>query len=324
MKKIIINILVIMAALSVAALAGDEGKGGQPGAFRDMDIGGRPSAMGGAFVAIAEGGVGYLYNPAGLALNRRYSASFAYRAMHLDRQMGYASIAIPAKEEARLSFNWLYAGTDPLEPRNEQGYIIDGEEISYSENLFGVTFAKRFIPWMLLGGRLFYAQNNIANINAYTIGVDFGSLFLIDARKTFLNPAFPLLQAGLSVENLGASYRWTTGTYWETRGVDQGASVDESFPANFRPGLALSNPGRYMVSADLEINTASMVKTHFGGEYTYDRTLSFRAGLDEWHPTFGIGVFKKFTGFGVWIDFSYLTDKVDEGDDVLVSVDVAF
>jgi hypothetical protein len=113
--------------------------------------------MGGAFTAVAEGAVGYIYNPAGLAQTHDYTVGFAYRAMHLDRRLGYFSAGIPAKEEARLSLDWLHAGTDPLDARDEQGNIIPGEEISYSENMIGVTFAKKFGKNIILGGKIFYA-----------------------------------------------------------------------------------------------------------------------------------------------------------------------
>jgi hypothetical protein len=154
--------------------------------------------------------------------------------------------------------------------------------------------------------------------------VDIGGLAKLDARKTLLRDVFPLVQFGAAIENLGANYRWSTNSYWESRGLDQGVVVDERFPTNFKFGTALITPYKYIVSADLEVNTASMAKTHFGGEYTYNRVLSLRAGLDDLHPTFGVGLFKKFNSFALWVDFSYLTDKVDEGDDVLVSFNLAF
>lgn len=324
MKQTTIFVFTVLALFAVSVGAGAEGRGGQPGAFRDLEIGGRPSAMGGAFVALAEGGAGQLYNPAGLAQSHWYAAGFSYRVMKLDRRLGYVSGAVPAKENAVLSLSWLYAGSPDLESRDEQGNIITGENISYSENLIGITFAKRFIPELLLGGRVFYAQNNVANINAYTVGIDIGGLVKLDMRKTPLKRTFPLFQAGLSVENLGANYRWSTGKYWTTRGREQGATVAESFPANFRTGIAFMQPGLCAIASDLEINTAGIVKTHVGGEYTYSRLLSLRAGLDQGHPTFGIGVFKKLPAFALWVDFSYLMDKVGEGDDLLISFDAAF
>jgi len=324
MRKTAVALLGLLLAASVPASAGSDEDGGQPGAFRDLKLGGRPSALGGAFTAVAEGGAGHLYNPAGLAHTRMYEFSFSYRAMHLDRRLGYASAAMPAKEDARIGLNWIYAGTADLKARDEMGNIIPGEDISYGENLIGVTFAKRFIPELMLGGKLFYVQNSIANITAYTVGLDIGILTKLDMRQTFLKEYFPLLQGGLVAENLGASYRWTTEDYWLSRGRERGASIDESFPANFRLGAALIQPNSHLVAADIEVNTASMLKTHFGGEYTINRTLSLRAGLDDLHPTFGVGIFKRLNQVGVWLDVSYLFDKVNEGDDVLVSFDIMF
>jgi len=316
--------IALLLVIAPAVLSAADGNGGQPAAFRDLKIGGRASALGGAYTAIAEGGVGHMYNPAGIAQTRMYEFSFAYRAMHLDRRLGYASLAVPAKENARLALNWLYAGSPDLESRDEMGVVIPGGNISYGENLIGVTFAKRFLPQLMVGGKLFYAQNNVADVSAYTVGIDVGILTKLDARRTFLKSLFPLFQAGLAVENLGASYRWTTQDYWQAHGRETGATVDESFPANFRVGAALVQPEKYLVSGDFEVSTVSLVKTHFGAEYTINRTLALRAGLDDLHPTFGAGFFKLVNKVGMRVDVSYLMDKVGEGDDVLFSFDVMF
>lgn len=317
-------LIAFLAVITPAAASAASENGGQPAAFRDLKIGGRASAMGGAFTAIADGGMGHMYNPAGLAQSRMHEFAFSYRAMHIDRRLGYASIAIPAKENARLALNWLYAGSPDLESRDEMGLVIPGENISYNENLIGITFAKRFIPELMFGGKLFYIQNNVAGVTAYTVGVDIGVLTKLDIRRTFLYPVFPLFQAGLAAENLGANYRWTTQDFWQSRGRETGAVVDEPFPANFRLGVALMQPEKYLVSADAEVNTANQFKTHFGGEYTIERTLALRAGLDNLHPTFGAGFFKVVNRVGMKIDVSYLFDKVGEGDDVLISFDVMF
>jgi hypothetical protein len=320
-----IALLIAFLTVMIPAVAnGASENGGQPAAIRDLKIGGRASAMGGAYTAIADGGMGHMYNPAGLAQSHMYEFAFSYRAMHVDRRLGYASIAIPAKEEARLALNWLYAGSPDLESRDEMGLVIPGENISFNENLIGVTFAKRFIPELMVGGKVFYIQNNVAGVTAYTVGVDLGVLTKLDIRRTFLYPMFPLLQMGLTAENLGASYRWTTQDYWQSHGRETGSVVDEAFPVNFRLGAGLVQPEKYLVSADAEVNTASQFKSHFGGEYTINRTLALRAGLDNLHPTFGAGFFKLVDKVGMRIDVSYLFDKVGEGDDVLFSFDVLF
>ena len=60
----ILTAFMFVLLIGGMALAGDE-NGGQAGNFRDLELGGRASAMGGAFTAIAEGGEGHMYNPGG-------------------------------------------------------------------------------------------------------------------------------------------------------------------------------------------------------------------------------------------------------------------
>ena len=324
MKKIIFRILVWTIWPAVMVQAGD-GKGGQPAVFRDLAQGARPAALGGAFTAVAEGGAGIMYNPAGATQSERKIVSAGYRAMTLDRRMGQVVFSFPARENSGIAFNWDYAGTAPLAERDSRGYVLPDKEISYSENLFGVTFAKQFGEYFLLGGRVFYIQNSLAMISAYTVGVDFGVLAKIDLRSSFLRSSFPLLRVGLAGDNFGARYRWTTTEYWRSHGLEQGATTEEDFPEVYRLGAVLEQPGRYLLTTDLEVQSTGKGETHVGGEYTYRRLLVLRAGLDSGHPTFGLGVFRQLGDSRMIVcDFAYLLGKAGAGDDLLLSLEFQF
>lgn len=324
MKKSVLLITVVFLLALAQMSAAEDGNGGQPGAFMDLTLGARPAALGGAFTALAEDGIGHFYNPAGSAQSRKNDVTFSYRAMHLGRRLGMTSISIPAREQARLSLFWVHAGTSDLEARDEQGIILSGNSVSYKENMIGMNFSKGFIPELLLGGKVYYLQNNMSNINANTIGADFGALVKLDMRKTFMAGVFPLLQFGLTAERIGATYKWVTTSFWQSYGRERGAAVDEKFPVVYRGGVALRNPYNYLLAFDIEASTASIVKTHIGAEYSLNRNITFRAGLDDMHPTAGFGLLKRMDKIAIRIDLSYLTDKVGEGDDVLVSFDLIF
>ena len=76
MKKLLVYTVLILASLGQGSSA-EDGNGGQPGAFMDLTLGGRPAAMGGAYAAIADGGIGHLYNPAGPAQSNKSTFSFS-------------------------------------------------------------------------------------------------------------------------------------------------------------------------------------------------------------------------------------------------------
>ena len=323
MKKLLVYTVLILASLGQGSSA-EDGNGGQPGAFMDLTLGGRPAAMGGAYAAIADGGIGHLYNPAGPAQSSKSTFSFSYRSMKLDRSLGFASFTIPARENAALSLFWIHAGTSDLEARDVQGNILSDLDVSYNENMLGINFAKAFIPEIILGGKVYYLQNNISDINASTVGADLGLLVKLDMRKTFLERTFPLLQAGLTVERIGAIYKWVTTSFWQEYGRERGSAVDEKFPINYVGGLAMIKPGKYLLAFDVEASAASIVKTHIGGEYSLNRNYFLRGGLDDMHPTIGFGVLKRMDKFALRVDLSYLTDRFDEGDDFLVSFDLIF
>ncbi len=322
MLKITIFSFIALLLFPLMAAA-EDGSGGQPGDFRQLKLGGRAAAMGGAYTAIAEGGMGFLYNSAGPAQSRKNTFSFSYRAMQLDRKLGFASFTLPAREQASLSLFWLYAGTSDLAVRNNMGFET-GESIGWNENMLGIDFSKQFGRNYTIGTKIFYAQNNIANLNAYTAGVDFGALGKFDIRKVFVGSLFPLMRVGLTVENLGANYKWTTSNFWTTQGRTQGATFEETFPINYRIGLALEQPNRYVLAADFEADSKSRIRTNVGGEYNVNKTIALRAGLDDSSPTFGAGIFKIMGDFAMNVDISYMLEKAGEGNDLLISFDVIF
>ena len=102
--------------------AGDDGDGGYAGAFLQVPIGARPTAMGGAYIAVANDGAGALYNPAGLVSLRRMTFATSYRTMTLDRTLGYVTFIVPVEGDAVLGFNWLYAGSGEVDARDD--YVV--------------------------------------------------------------------------------------------------------------------------------------------------------------------------------------------------------
>jgi hypothetical protein len=285
---------LIAAGLLLLALAADvvvaAEDGGYAGASVQWGVGARPVAMGGAYAAIAEGPTGFWWNPAGIAQIRDDQLETAWRAMSFDRQAGYLAFLHPfSREEAAMSLSWTYAGVADLYSYDVDG--VQGEKLSNYTNAGTFTFARRFTPALSLGATIRYIQQNIANIDAYTVGFDLGVhvRFLNAQKGEGTTPFLSNVRIGAALQRINQSYPWTTGDYWVQSG-EAGSSLDERFPLIFRAGIAANLwKDVALVAFDAELNEKQNARLHIGAEARPHPMLALRGGIDDAEPTFGAG-----------------------------------
>jgi len=201
-----------MAVLISPAITAEDGDGGYAGAFLQVPIGARPTAMGGAYRAVSNDGAGALFNPAGLAdLERRLFAT-SYRAMKLDRTLGYVTAFFPIENHAIIGLHWLFAGSGSVAMRDFNGRSL-GSEFSQNNHAFAVLFSKRFENYISAGVKLNYYHATIPEVTASSVGFDIGFLLYIDEffdREKRVDMPVKNIQVGLTIKNLGMKYPWNS------------------------------------------------------------------------------------------------------------------
>ncbi len=281
------GLLLVSLAFSPALAAED---GGYAGAPIQWGVGGRPVAMGGAYVAIADGPTGFWWNPAGIAQVRENQLETAWRAMSFDRQAGYVAFLHPfSREEAAMSVSWVYAGVKDLYEYNVDG--VQGNKLSNFTNAGTFTFARRFTPVLAIGATLRYVQQNIANIDAYTVGFDLGvHMRVFQARQIEgTTPFLSNVNVGAAIQRINQSFPWTTGDYWVQSG-ESGSSVNEKFPLLFRTGVAAKLwKNKALIAVDGEFSEKQDARLHVGAEVRPYPLFALRGGIDNSEPTFGAG-----------------------------------
>lgn len=307
--------MVLSAILISAAPACGAEDGGYAGAPVQIGIGARALAMGSAHVAVAEGPTAYWWNPAGVAQIRVNGLEAAWRSMSFDRQNGYVALVHPfGKEDAAMSLGWIYSGVSNLYEVGTDGR--QGVSLSNSTNAATFTFARKFSPEFALGVTLRYVQQNIANINAYTVGFDFGThlRFIRDWELGSFKIPMSKVRLGAAVHCVGQKYPWTTGKYWVNNAIS-GSSVNEKFPLIGRFGIATSwLNDKLLLAFDGEINQQQSARIHAGAEGRPLKYVALRAGIDNNHPTFGAGLEPRLRNkLTLVLDYAYAIqpDKID-------------
>ena len=254
----------------------------------DLQIGCRPQAMGGAFVAVADDiNAGY-WNPAGLNLVENKSFGF----MHTnpfnisDVSLDYVAFVSPnalSWMKGSLGLSYL-----KLAAKLEEGK--DKHTNPMEDNVYTLS-----VGGTIWENSLYYGVNakalgiNTEEINRSGMGFDFGLLWKIN--KTF--------SLGMMMRNLSSHLG------------------DENFTPERRFGVAgrFSN-NRLIVSADYnnkkEVNSKEDYwGSHFGAEGWLTKSLALRVGFDRGNLTAGFG-FKFGTGKGFpagILDYSYAKNE---------------
>lgn len=300
----------------VSASAADDG--GYAGAFLRLDIDPRAAALGGAYAALAEGPAGFHYNPAGPAWARKRMVDASYRKMSFDRRFGSVAVLWTLRNEAAVVGSWVHAGVGDVFERDLEGGI--GDDIGESNNSLSFTFAKQFTPFLSLGINLRYVQMNIALVNAYTVGFDFGALVALSQKQFSLGGPKGLtdLRVGLVVERINYKYPWNTRDYWVTMN-ETGQSFEERWPLNFRGGVSASVYERHVILAtDVEINEKSGPQFHAGAEILPHKSLAVRGGINDGNLTAGVGILAPLNRNMLVVNYAFLmTDDIIDNEHVL-------
>lgn len=327
MRKATLQALMIVV-LGVSAACGGEGKGGYAGAFFQMPVGGRPTAMGGAYLAVSNDGAAPLYNPAGLVALKRPLFATSYRAMKLDRSLGYVTAMFPVLGDATLGVSWLYAGSGSVEARDSDGYAL-GHELSMDNHQIAIVFAKRFENFLAVGANVNYLSSRLAEMDANTVGFDFGLMLFLDQlfdRESRDQMPVRDMQVGLTVKNISKVYKWNSEDYnlmFTTSSL--GTIQEDKVPVEIGLGTAARFLNRKLLLAtDLIKNTKQDLQIRVGTEYYLTQEFALRSGYSEGSLTLGTGYLFRIGKKQLAIDYAFSGDKVDEGSDHIFSFDLLF
>lgn len=317
--------LILCLAAWVSAADGD---GGYAAAFLQVPIGARPTGMGGAYLALSNDAAGALFNPAGLNTLEKPLFGTSYRAMSLDRTLGYATVILPVRGQSALGIHWLYAGSGSVKVRDANGTYL-GREFSQNYHVFGVLFAKRFSDVVAVGTKLSYMQASIPEVKAYSIAFDFGLTFYLSqliSRETRDKQPVKDIQVAVVVKNISAKFPWNSEKYTRKYTTDQYAyEQDDKVPTDFGLGASARFFKRKLILAsDLRKTDKQHVRFHGGAEYYVTPELALRSGYSDKRLTAGAGFMFKLGTRALAIDYAFSSDKVDEGSDHIFSFDLLF
>jgi len=323
MKKVSVLVLLILI-VSAASLSADTGKAGAPAAFMQLNLSARIMGMGGAFGAVSDDALAMFYNPAGAAQLKMNAVSASYRHMDFDRKLGNVCASFMAREEATIAVGWIYAGDGDWVGRDAEGSVTN-EDLSYSDNTLAVAFARTFGDMIMVGATGKYFITKVANISSNTVGFDVGTMMSLNRMNYLENSKlFDQIRIGLTVANLGATHRWSTGDYWAAYG-GTGVSRDESFSIAIKGGVsALMLDSSTLFAVDVVKYEDQDIRFYAGVEHILMNSLALRAGYADGRVSAGAGITKKYVYYSLKFDYAFVTGIDGEAANHLFTVGFDF
>jgi hypothetical protein len=224
--------------------------------FELLDIGAKPTSLGGAFTSLANNSNAVYYNPAGIS-------QMPFREVSIF----YSPAPFGLKELANGSLNFV-------EPTKFGAFGLSAKTYGfelYKEITATLTYANNYKKKIYYGANVNYYNLKIQNYgSASTFGIDLGVLaYLTD-----------FLRWGFSACNLN---RPTIGTQ------------NDKLPQVYRTGVSVQIPSRNDVNfvLDVEKDTRYTASVKAGVEYTLYNMVDLRAGVGTEPTKFsgGIGFF---------------------------------
>lgn len=323
MRSLLIACLVglVVAGPSQAQFLRNVSKVGTTSAdFLSIEVGARPLAMGGAFVAMSDDATALYWNPAGIARLDRSEAIFNHADWLVQSNFDYGGIVLQLGDSGALGFSFTSLSVGEMEVRTIVLPEGTGERFDSSDMALGLSYARNLTDRFSIGFTGKYIRQQIWHMSAGAMAFDIGTLY-----TTRLNG----MRIGMSISNFGTKMRLEGRDTIVQHDIDPTkagnndkirAHLDTekwSLPLMFRVGVAMelmqTSANRLTVAVDAMHPNDNVEAVNLGAEYSLGDIVFLRAGYkslfmtdSEEGLTLGAGLAYRFFGRArVYLDYAY-------------------
>jgi long-subunit fatty acid transport protein len=290
---------------------GDSRTGGTGMQFLKIGPDARASAMGGAYVAIANDVAALYWNPAGITGvdTGKVNVQLSHTRYFGDISANYAGAVMKVGKLSYFGLNIMAMNYGQMEETTEFEPKGTGRTFTPVNYSIGATYAKILTNSFSFGVTGKFAQEGFAGVNVYNAMFDLGLKYDVGVKNTRFGVNFS--NFGFNVQPTGeVSILKFDGTHTVN------SFSDVSVPAIFRLGVAFdpihTDKNILTLAGQLNHPTDNNETYSLGAEYSYLKVGYLRTGYefdsDERYvaPSFGAGLklFRNFGGFT--IDYGFI------------------
>jgi len=317
-KKTLILIPLMLACLT---LYGQEvGKGTSMINFLKIGVGSRATAMGDAFVGIANDASALYWNPGGVGFMKKKELFAQTNKWIVDSYLNFAGLVIPIKGVGSFGASIYSFSSGEMEETTLDSPEGTGRAFSANDLALGVSYARQLSDRFSAGIAFKVITESLMRESASSFAVDVGSIFITN----FLNN----MRIGFSFSNFGANTLFSGADMIVYHDVAPDLPTNQpveaslvsrnwELPLTFRVGIATN----LIETDDIKITQAIAAndsrdytpRYNFGTEFSLKDRIFIRGGYkadySEGGLTFGVGLNLEMAGYSFIFDYS----SIDQG-----------
>lgn len=293
----------LMVAMPALASAGEPGSA--KAEFLRFGVGARASGMGEAFAAVAEDASSVFYNPGAMAAVLGTHLTLAHTEYFVSMRYEQAAVT----HETRWgTFGFMFTGLymDDMDRYDDFPSSSPLGTFGAYDVAGAIAYSRYIVPNLAAGISLKPVYQRIDELSASGLAFDAG-LYHVSR--------IPGVKLAVVAANLGTPMKFDTEEFALPRYIRFGGSYEREVPAL---------DGRVLFTLDAIFPNNDGVREHIGGEYSYRRMVSLRAGYkagyDSQGATFGLGVVYREIG----LDYAFLPVSNDLGDNHRFGLNFSF
>lgn len=271
--------------------------------FLKIGVGARASAMGEAFVGIANDASALYWNPAGIVQIEKNQMMIGHVEWLVDIKHEFIGYVHKLNSTSSLGIQFTSLHTEDMPVTTEFEPKGTGEYFTFSDGLVGITYASKLTDKFSFGGTIKYFDETLDNISMSGVLVDFGTFYRVGIGSA---------RFAVVITNFGGQL-----TPKGEINLLNGTAVNnfQSFnpPTFFRVAYAqeiFENENNSLTSS-IQLNhpNDNSENISIGFEYWWGESIALRSGyklnVDEENLSFGAGVNTTVSGTNLTVDYSF-------------------
>ncbi|MBK7979918.1 MAG: PorV/PorQ family protein [Ignavibacteriae bacterium] len=309
MNKIIFLILILTfsAAESNAQLfptLGGQRAGISTAQFLKIGVGGRATAMGDAYIAVANDVSSLYWNPAGLVQSDKDQIMFSHNNWIVDIGHEFLGANYHISNNDVVGFSLMSLHMKDMKVTTEVNPFGTGEYFSFGDFSVSASYSRRMTEQFSFGATIRYIEETLDKLKMRGVLVDLGTFYWTGLGST---------RFAVTISNFGNELA-PDGKVILFGGREKSEWQSFSPPTMFRIGFALEpyQNEDHRITASIQLNhpNDNSENVSIGSEYSWHEMFFVRGGYkinsDEQDLSFGVGVkmdldFSEFT-----LDYSFV------------------
>ena len=311
MKKIIIILLVIISNHSYSQLfptLGGQRAGISTAQFLKIGVGGRATAMGESFVAVANDASALYWNPAGLVQFSDNQIMFSHNSWVVDINHDFIGAVYHVSSSDAIGLSITSVTMPDMKVTTEFAPFGTGEYFSFSDLAVGISYARKMTDRFSFGGTIRYVEETLDKLKMRGVMVDLGTYYWTGLGSSRFAVAITNFGNEMAPDGEVVLVGKRKKSEWQSF----------SPPTMFRIGFAFEplNQEFQKVTTSIQLNhpNDNSENVSFGAEYNYtipeiNSSLFLRGGyklnVDEQDFSFGAGVKIPLSIATFTLDYAY-------------------